>query len=246
MTNADAAPAIALNDVHKSFGDQEVLRGLTLTIGRGERIAVLGRSGTGKSVMLKLIVRLQCPDAGAIAIDGQDLASLSRESLNELRLRIGFLFLDAALYDSLTVFENVAFPLRRHARDGDSDQHVSQLLSAVGLEEDARKLPAQMSGGMKKRAGLARALALDPKVLLFDEPTAGLDPVTAAEIAELVQTTRTDERTSVVVTHDLRTARAMADRLVLLDEGTIAFDGTFEDLQRSDQPMARRYLEQGC
>jgi phospholipid/cholesterol/gamma-HCH transport system ATP-binding protein len=246
MTNADAAPAIALNDVHKSFGDQQVLRGLTLTIGRGERIAVLGRSGTGKSVMLKLIVGLQCPDAGAIAIDGQDLASLSRESLNELRLRIGFLFQDAALYDSLTVFDNVAFPLRRHARDGDSDQHVSQLLSAVGLEEDAGKLPAQMSGGMKKRAGLARALALDPKVLLFDEPTAGLDPVTAAEIAELVQTTRTEQRTSVVVTHDLRTARAMADRLVLLDEGTIAFDGSFEDLQRSDQPMARRYLEQGC
>jgi phospholipid/cholesterol/gamma-HCH transport system ATP-binding protein len=219
-----------------------------MTIGHGERLAVLGRSGTGKSVMLKLIVGLQRPDSGAIAIDGKDLASLSRQSLNQLRLRFGFLFQEAALYDSLTVFDNVAFPLRRHARDGDADheEQVSQLLSAVGLEDDAHKLPAEMSGGMKKRAGLARALALDPSVLLFDEPTAGLDPVTAAEITELVETTRHQQRTSVVVTHDLRTARAMADRIVLLDEGVIAFDGTFDDLKLSGHPMARRYLEHGC
>jgi phospholipid/cholesterol/gamma-HCH transport system ATP-binding protein len=250
MSPVDRRPAIEIHDLHKHFGSQQVLRGVTLSVGRADRVVILGRSGTGKSVLLKILVGLQRPDAGSVRINGEDVSTLSRDQLNAVRTRIGFVFQDAALYDSLSVEENVAFPLRRHSGTSTNDQlreRIHSLLSSVGLSEESRKLPAQISGGMKKRVGLARALALEPELLFFDEPTAGLDPITATEMTELIlSVTRNTHATCVFVTHDLRSARAIADRLVLLDEGRILIEGTFEDLQHSDVPLVAQYVRQGC
>jgi phospholipid/cholesterol/gamma-HCH transport system ATP-binding protein len=245
-TEPRAALGIAMHDIHKSFGGEHVLQGVTIEIEPGERVAVLGRSGGGKSVLLKLLVGLESADAGTIRIGPDEIASLSSDRLNELRRRIGFLFQDAALFDSITIYDNVAFPLRRQRRysTGNVEERVRELLSAVGLDDDATKMPAQLSGGMKKRAGIARALALEPSLLVFDEPTTGLDPVTADEIAQLIVTIRRDRpTTSLVVTHDLRTARAMADRFVLLEQGTVVIDGTFEELQRSAVASVAEYMK---
>src|SRR5579864_870934 len=179
---------IVIKDLHKSFGEQTVLNGINLSVEPGENLAVLGRSGTGKSVLLKLIIGLQQPDSGSICIHGQEIAGLAMNQLNEIRKKVGFLFQQAALYDSLTVQENVAFPLRRHSKmyDNERNERVHELLTSVGMDQDAHKMTAEISGGMQKRVGLARALALEPDILLFDEPTAGLDPITASEIVDLI------------------------------------------------------------
>jgi phospholipid/cholesterol/gamma-HCH transport system ATP-binding protein len=240
----DDAP-IAVQGLHKAFGDRKVLDGIDLTIARGETVAVLGRSGTGKSVFLKLIIGLQHPDSGSIHIHGQEITDLGLEQLNEVRMKVGFLFQQAALYDSLTVEENVAFPLIRHTQMSDSDrkQRVQELLSQVGMEQDLQKMPSEISGGMQKRVGLARALALDPDILLFDEPTAGLDPITAGEIGELISDLKQKrEITSIVVTHDVHGAKAFSDRLVLLNEGHILAEGTFPDLKKSRDKFVAQFL----
>jgi len=241
-------PAVVVEGLRKSFGPQRVLNGVNLRVGYGETLSVLGRSGTGKSVLLKLIVGLQKPDSGSITVRGQDITGLSLDELNEVRKKVGFLFQQAALYDSLSVGENVAFPLKRHTEMSPTERNdrVRELLAQVGMEEHRDKMPAQISGGMQKRVGLARALALDPDILLFDEPTTGLDPITAGEIEELILMVEEQRRTaSIVVTHDLHSARTISDRLALVHEGNILIEGAFEDLESSQDEFVLRFLRQG-
>ena len=229
-------PPVVLRGLHKSFGAQVVLNGIDLTVARGETLAVLGRSGTGKSVLLKIIIGLQKPDAGSVSIHGQEITGLNLDKLNEIRKKMGFLFQQAALYDSLTVEENVAFPLKHNTKMPESEQRdrVKELLKGVGMEGDLKKMPSDISGGMQKRVGLARALALDPDILLLDEPTAGLDPITASEIDDLIlKLHKQREMASIVVTHDLQSAKTIADRLALLHKGNVVVEGSFDDLEKS-------------
>jgi phospholipid/cholesterol/gamma-HCH transport system ATP-binding protein len=239
------APLVQVRSLSKSFGEQMVLNGISLEVAQGETFSVLGRSGTGKSVLLKLIIGLHKPDSGSIRVRGQEVTNLPLKPLSEVRKKLGFLFQQAALYDSLTVEENVAFPLRRHSKmsDDERNERVRELLTSVGMDQDAHKMPAEISGGMQKRVGLARALALEPEILLFDEPTAGLDPITAAEIDDLILRLQKERNmTSVVVTHDIHGARAISDRLALMRDGQIVIEGTFEDLQKSRDTFVTQFL----
>ena len=247
MENHNHNPAIRITGLSKSFGEQKVLDRIDLEVARGETLTVLGRSGTGKSVMLKLVIGLQKPDSGEIKINGEEITTMQLDELNRIRKRVGFLFQNAALYDSLTVEENVAFPLRRHAQmtNGERRDRVSELLSRVGMEETGRKMPADISGGMKKRVALARALALDPEIMLLDEPTAGLDPITAGEINDLIRELQRERNiSSIVVTHDMRSVETVADRVAMLDEGNILIEGTLEELKKSDDPFVSKFIQE--
>jgi phospholipid/cholesterol/gamma-HCH transport system ATP-binding protein len=207
---------------------------------------VLGRSGTGKSVLLKLIIGLENSDAGSICIQGQEIAGIGLNEMNRLRIKMGFLFQHAALYDSLTVEQNVAFPFERHTKMPASElsDRVKELLRSVGMEHDLNKMPSDISGGMQKRVGLARALALQPEILLLDEPTAGLDPITSGEIDDLVLKLQKEHAlTSIVVTHDLHSARAIADRVALLDKGNVVMEGSFEELSESNDDFVREFFK---
>ena len=240
-------PVVAVQDLHMSFGDQHVLDGVSISVCRGKTLAVLGRSGTGKSVMLRIVIGIVKPDSGSVLIHGKEITGLAMDRLGEVRKKMGFLFQNAALYDSLTVAENIAFPLEHHRRDlsrAELRDRVNQLLTEVGLEGHGEKMPSDISGGMQKRAGLARALALEPDILLLDEPTAGLDPISSGEIDELVIELREQHRmASIVVTHDLHSARTIADRLALLDEGKVVIEGTFAELQASGNEFVREFLK---
>ena len=247
MESAQNELSVVLRGLRKSFGDQTVLNGIDLTVAPGETLAVLGRSGSGKSVLLKLIIGLQKPDAGSIRIHGREITELAFGKLNQVRKKVGFLFQDGALYDSLTLEENVAFPLRRHNRMPAAEQknRARDLLTQVGMEQtrDMRKLPSQISGGMKKRVGLARALVMDPDIMLLDEPTSGLDPITAGEIEELIlRLQETHKMASIVVTHDLHGAKTVSNRLALIHEGNILVEGTFEDLHKSKEPFVSKFM----
>ena len=238
-------PPVQVESLSKSFGNQTVLKGINLEVAEGETLSVLGRSGTGKSVLLKLIIGLHTPDSGSIRVKGEEVTKLPLKELNEVRKKVGFLFQQAALYDSLTIEENIAFPLRRHSKMSDDERgkRVRELLASVGIDQDAHKLPAELSGGMQKRVGLARALALEPEILLFDEPTAGLDPITAAEIDDLILRLQKERQmTSVVVTHDIRSARAVSDRLALMRDGQVLIEGTYEELKKSRDPFVAQFL----
>jgi phospholipid/cholesterol/gamma-HCH transport system ATP-binding protein len=244
---AGGAPLVNVENVYKSFGTQTVLSGVSLTVSRGKTLAILGRSGTGKSVLLRIIIGLQRPDSGAVRIHGQDIAGLSIDQLSEIRKKMGFLFQHAALYDSLTVEQNVAFPLQHHRTgmsDAEQGDRVKQLLAEVGMDGHLDKMPSDISGGMQKRVGLARALALEPDILLLDEPTAGLDPISSAEIDDLVLKLQAEHHmASIVVTHDLHSAKTIADRLILLNQGNVTAEGTFQELQGSDDPFVREFLK---
>jgi len=242
------APVVAVENLRKTFAGHTVLNGISLSVGRGETLAVLGRSGTGKSVLLRLIIGLETPDSGSIRIHGQDINGLALDRMGEIRKKMGFLFQHAALYDSLTVGENVAFPLVHHRRDMSRSERggrVKQLLAEVGMIGDLDKMPSDISGGMQKRVGLARALALEPEILLLDEPTAGLDPISSGEIDDLILKLQRERRmASIVVTHDLHSARTIANNLALLDRGNVVIEGGFEDLQQSDIEFVKEFLRQ--
>jgi phospholipid/cholesterol/gamma-HCH transport system ATP-binding protein len=235
---------IALDDVYKSFGAKRVLRGVTLEVPDGQNTVIIGRSGSGKSVTLKLIVGLLEPDAGTVAVDGEVVPELDREALAELRGRIGYVFQFAALFDSMTVADNIRLGLtRRGVPEEEIARRVRESLAVVGLEGSEGKFPAELSGGMRKRVGIARAVALEPRYILYDEPTTGLDPVTSAEMDELMVKTRDLGVTGVVVTHDMRSAYTVGDRIAMLHEGTIRQVGTPAELQATDDPVVRQFIE---
>lgn len=241
------APAVAVKKLHKSFDAHVVLDGITLRVGQGETLAVLGRSGTGKSVLLRLIIGLVKPDSGSVQIQGQDIFGLSVDELGGIRKKMGFLFQHGALYDSLTVGGNVAFPLEHHRKEmpkSERNDRVEQLLAEVGMQNSLDKMPSEISGGMQKRVGLARALALDPEILLLDEPTAGLDPISSREIDDLILKLQAEHHmASIVVTHDLFSAKSISNRLALLDRGNVVIEGTFDELQQSDIRFVEEFLQ---
>jgi phospholipid/cholesterol/gamma-HCH transport system ATP-binding protein len=237
---------IECRDVWKGFSRKSVLRGLNLVIHPGETVVVIGQSGSGKSVLLKHIVGLIHPDRGSILIDDIDITKLNRKKLFELRMRFGMVFQGAALFDSYTVEENVGLAMREHTTL--SDEEVSRIaeekLHMVGLDGVGDKRPAELSGGMKKRVGFARAIAMDPKCVLYDEPTTGLDPINADVINNLmVKLSNELHITSVVVTHDLQSAYKVADRIVMLHEGKVLFDGSPDDVKSTAHPIVRQFIE---
>lgn len=238
----DERAAVSIQHVSKGFGERTVLDDVSFEVGDGEAFCLLGRSGVGKSVMLKLLIRLLRPDRGKIFIHGRDLAALKPAELAEMRKSVGFLFQDGALFDSISVAENVAFPLRRHTRKSNQEikEIVREKLEEVELANEGRKMPSELSGGMRKRVGLARALVLDPSILLVDEPSSGLDRITAAEIYELLRKLKEKRHVAqVVVTHDVSGAKELASRFAVLDKGKIAAQGSLDELARSGNELVR-------
>ena len=237
---------IGIRGLRKSFGPKLVLDSLDLDIKRGETLVVIGRSGCGKSVLLKHITGLVRPDAGEILFEGEDMTRFDRKKLFQMRMHFGMLFQSSALFDSMTVGENVALPLRKHSgkSEGEIAGIVDAKLDLVGLTGVRDQYPAEMSGGMKKRVGLARAVAMDPQVVLYDEPTTGLDPIMADVINELIRTLQRElEVTSIVVTHDIKSAYHVGNRIAMLHEGGIIYSGTPDEVRRSDDPVIRQFVE---
>lgn len=236
---------IRLTELRKSFGELRVLDGFSLEVGTGETVAVVGRSGSGKSVLLKHVAGLMDPDSGTVEVAGETLSGAPRERIYALRLKMGFVFQASALFDSLTVAENLRLALRRHGFEGAGiEERVRRCLSVVGLEGWGDRMPAELSGGMRKRAGVARAVAPRPEYLLYDEPTSGLDPVTTAMIDEMILTLKEELRsTSLVVTHDMRSAERVADRIALLHEGRVRWIGPPEEFRTGEDPAVRAFAE---
>ncbi len=246
--HSDATPAvIQIEDLHKAFGSQVVLNGIDLTLHEGENVVVLGRSGSGKSVLIRIIAGLLKKDAGSVKVLGEEVTELNARDLRALRLRIGFLFQNSALYDSMTVRENLEFPLLRHRKDMSSRQRESAIcktLEDVGLLQAIDKRPAELSGGQKKRIGIARTLIMQPAIMLYDEPTAGLDPITCTEINELINQVQEQYRTSsIIITHDLACARATGDRILMLMDGTFIRQGSFPEIFNGDDPRTQKFYD---
>jgi phospholipid/cholesterol/gamma-HCH transport system ATP-binding protein len=237
--------AVEFKRVMKSFGTKRVLNDVSLHIDQGQALCLLGRSGTGKSVTLKLIMALMQPDSGEVWVDQDNVVGMGEHSLSLVRRKLGYLFQDAALFDSLTLYENLALPLTRLTKKSapEIDDVVHRVLTEVGLGSDGAKYPSALSGGMKKRAGLARALVLEPKILLADEPSSGLDRITASEIDELLMRCK-DERgtTLIIVTHDVHGARRVADRVAVLDKGNLVAFGTVDEVSQSENEVARKLI----
>jgi len=239
---------ISVQGVHKSFGDNHVLRDFSMELSPGENLVILGKSGSGKSVLIKCIINLMNVDQGSIAVLGQDISQLDQESLDAMRADIGFLFQSNALYDSMTVRENLEFPLRRHwqkqQREKGAELAVMEALDDVGLSQTVDMMPAELSGGMRKRIALARTLILKPKIILYDEPTTGLDPVTSREISNLILQVQEKYNTaSVIISHDMNCIRITSNRVIMLIEGRCYANNTFSDLQLSPDPNIREFFE---
>lgn len=238
---------INIQDLYKGFGDNHVLNGFNLKLLEGENLVIMGKSGSGKSVMIKCLVGLMEPDRGKVEVLGKEIATLKRQEMDELRADIGFLFQGSALYDSMTVRENLEFPLRRHTHKFDlknTDELVLEALKNVGLPHTIDMMPAELSGGMQRRVALARALILKPKIILYDEPTTGLDPITAKEIILLMLDIQKKYKTSsLIITHDVDCARVISNRMILLLDGVNYAEGTFEELSASKDPKIMAFFK---
>ena len=238
---------ISIKGLKKSFGSKTVLKDINLEVKRGENVVVLGRSGQGKSVTIQCIVGMLTPDEGTLKVLGSELSQMDEKELKELRTKIGFLFQSGALYDSMTVRENLEFPLTRVLKISDQselDARVEEVLDGVGLADAADKLPSDLSGGMRKRIGLARTMIVKPEIMLYDEPTTGLDPITSREISELVlDMQKKYKTTSIIITHDMECARITADRVVIMEDGVYIAEGPFEELQRSQNKTVKDFFK---
>lgn len=236
---------ISLREVRKSFGDLSVLRGIDLDIYKGENLVVLGRSGSGKSVLIKIIAGLLQPDQGTVRVCGKEIDILSTKELRDLRMKIGFSFQSSALYDGMNVRDNLEFPLvrnKRHLGRTEIDDAISKVLDDVGLPGTLRQMPSELSGGQRKRIGIARTLILQPEIMLYDEPTAGLDPISSVEINDLINEVQERYRTSsIIITHDLTCAKATGDRVVMLSDGCFLRQGSFEDVFHTDDPRIKDF-----
>jgi len=240
-------PVIDIKGVYKSFGkDNHVLKGVDLLVNNGENLVVLGKSGSGKSILIKCLVNLVTADEGEIKVFDTDISTLDNNQLNAVRIRIGFLFQNAALYDSMSVRQNLEFPLKRHSKnlsDQEVDDTVIENLESVGLAEAIDKMPSELSGGMRKRIALARTLILKPEIILYDEPTTGLDTITSREISELILSIqKKNKTTSVIITHDMACAKLTGDRLVILKDGVIHAEGNYDALEKSDDEWVRSFF----
>jgi phospholipid/cholesterol/gamma-HCH transport system ATP-binding protein len=247
QSDEDRKIVASVRNLQKAFGEREVLKGINLDLYEKENLVILGRSGTGKSVLIKCMVGLMKPDAGSIEILGQDVFSLSPKELNSLRLQIGFSFQGSALYDSMTIRENLEFPLKRNLGINDRAKLKEMVLTAledVGLAHTIDQMPAELSGGMKKRVGIARTLILKPKIMLYDEPTSGLDPMTSMELNDLILSVREKYNTSsIIITHDISSAKHTADRIVALIDGTNKLEGTFDELKETTDPELEPFFK---
>lgn len=238
---------IEINNLQKSFGKQSVLKGVTLKLYNGENLVVLGKSGSGKSVLIKCIVRLLNADNGIINVLGEDVSKLGSEGLGKLRQKIGFLFQSGALYDSMTVKENLEFPLKRIRKNlskKEMEEKIKEVLENVGLSDALNKMPSQLSGGMRKRISLARTIVVDPLIMLYDEPTTGLDPVTSDEISALINDVQKKYKTSsIIITHDMECVRATADRVIMLQDGEVYLEGKLDEFEKSDDMMIKSFFK---
>jgi phospholipid/cholesterol/gamma-HCH transport system ATP-binding protein len=241
-------PIIVIKDLYKTFGTNTVLNGFHMVLNEGENLVVMGKSGSGKSVMIKCVIGLETPDSGSIFVMNKEINTLEREEIDELRTEIGFLFQGSALYDSMSVRENLEFPLRRHTKKfgkiEDTTPLVMEALESVGLASAIDLMPNELSGGMKRRIALARTLILKPKIILYDEPTTGLDPITSKEIILLMQSIQEKYNTSsIIITHDVDCAKAIANRMVLLIDGINYIEGTFDELNASNDPKVQAFFK---
>jgi phospholipid/cholesterol/gamma-HCH transport system ATP-binding protein len=238
---------IEIKNLKKGFGNQEVLKNVSLTLSKGENLVILGKSGTGKSVLIKCIVRLLEADSGVINVFDKDVTKLPGKEFSNMREKIGFLFQSGALYDSMTVKQNLEFPLRRikkNLTENEIREKVNEVLENVGLTDSLHKMPSQLSGGMRKRISLARSIVVDPLIMLYDEPTTGLDPVTSDEISSLINDVQKKYKTSsIIITHDIKCARRTANRVIMLDQGEIYKEGKLEDFENSDDPVIKSFFK---